>query len=388
MMKTLHKTLIASALSGLMMGAAWADDPAPYPDESMYNMADAMDTQLLENNNVQDVMVPNQATIDEYTGSNAQGNMGFNVGAGSLNVQDNAAAIAAADMNTVFGGMASAGVDQTSTGNTLNVQGGNNTANITDEAFSNAAGNMGVNVAAGSGNAQKNTMAMVSSLGNAGASTTTNQTSSNNISNGPFESPLGNGVFNHEDDASIDGNAFGSASGNMGVNTAAGTGNMQSNALALATSCNSCQSDSEPTGMGVAHTDSNQLGSGNTVTNVATTYTGTITDTAFQNATGNVGANVAAGAGNMQNNAASISYGDLATVAAATNSLQTSTGNTIENSPQCPNTASNTASISGNAFENASGNIGVNVAAGSGNLQSNTLSLSSSCNSCISMNLR
>ncbi|UWX04006.1 hypothetical protein H1235_00050 [Pseudoxanthomonas sp. NC8] len=37
--------------------------------------------------------------------------------------------------------------------------------------------------------------------------------------------------------------------------------------------------------------------------------------------------------------------------------------------------ATNTAALSGNAFSGASGNIGVNVSAGTGNLQANSLSL-------------
>jgi len=38
--------------------------------------------------------------------------------------------------------------------------------------------------------------------------------------------------------------------------------------------------------------------------------------------------------------------------------------------------ATNTASLSGSAFAGASGNIGVNVASGTGNLQANSLALS------------
>ena len=38
--------------------------------------------------------------------------------------------------------------------------------------------------------------------------------------------------------------------------------------------------------------------------------------------------------------------------------------------------ATNTASLSGSAFSSASGNIGVNVSAGTGNMQANSLALS------------
>ena len=39
------------------------------------------------------------------------------------------------------------------------------------------------------------------------------------------------------------------------------------------------------------------------------------------------------------------------------------------------NDATNTASLSGNAFQNASGNIGINVSAGTGNQQANSLAM-------------
>ncbi|WP_197408084.1 MULTISPECIES: hypothetical protein, partial [unclassified Guyparkeria] len=44
--------------------------------------------------------------------------------------------------------------------------------------------------------------------------------------------------------------------------------------------------------------------------------------------------------------------------------------------------ATNDASLLGSAFSNASGNIGVNVAAGTGNLQSNSLSMAVACVTC------
>ncbi|MFO7808774.1 hypothetical protein, partial [Guyparkeria sp.] len=44
--------------------------------------------------------------------------------------------------------------------------------------------------------------------------------------------------------------------------------------------------------------------------------------------------------------------------------------------------AENNAALYGNAFQNASGNIGVNVASGTGNLQSNSLSMAVACNTC------
>ncbi|HER34655.1 MAG TPA: adhesin, partial [Halothiobacillaceae bacterium] len=47
-------------------------------------------------------------------------------------------------------------------------------------------------------------------------------------------------VVNAKNDASLLGNAFANASGNIGVNVASGTGNLQSNALSMAVACNTC----------------------------------------------------------------------------------------------------------------------------------------------------
>jgi len=85
-----------------------------------------------------------------------------------------------------------------------------------------------------------------------------------------------------------------------------------------------------------------------------------------QDAKGNIGVNNAAGAFNHQSNATLIST-SLADSTAAVNVNQKlmNTGNVI--------VVNSTASMSGNAFQGAAGNIGVNQAAGAFNQQSNAL---------------
>jgi hypothetical protein len=89
-------------------------------------------------------------------------------------------------------------------------------------------------------------------------------------------------------------------------------------------------------------------------------------------ATGNIGINIAAGTGNLQGNSASIVNTNVGEVFASANSVlkQTTVTNASINLDNAPNEAFMDAALAG-----ASGNIGVNIAAGSGNAQSNQLSM-------------
>ncbi|MCL1057422.1 hypothetical protein L2729_05360 [Shewanella gelidimarina] len=265
-----------------------------------------------------------------------------------------------------------------------------------------------------------------------------------------------------ENSASISGSAFNNASGNIGVNQAAGDFNIQGNSAALASI-----DQSFAFGSGDAEIFSTQRGSFNGTMNYATTNSASIADGAFQGASGNIGVNIASGGNNVQaNNMAASSHKGSLGEASVSNS-QVSAHNGISNesvvqdsveyadvslglrarggysgtsdqtgsyypeiwqddgehesgdnavlwghmdmdtenpsgdgglsfeeegtlglrgvvSGQLPffietvtQKTTNTASLSGSAFQNASGNIGVNMASGNGNLQSNNLSLTS-----------
>jgi len=100
--------------------------------------------------------------------------------------------------------------------------------------------------------------------------------------------------------------------------------------------------------------------------------TATLGDGTLDGADGNVGVNIAAGAFNIQKNAlviASVTGGHLAE--ATTGVLQHG-----EKNRSVVEDVVNDASLVG-GLENASGNIGVNIAAGVGNLQLNTLTIAS-----------
>ena len=149
----------------------------------VYATANAWDTQ-----NSADNQITNQGTINEaemnQSGEGSSGNVGINVAAGNGNQQDNAAAIANAgsesslDNSFVFGmANATADVVQTSTGNRVNNYSTQSSAVMSGSA-SGAEGNIGINIAGGDLNQQKNTMAIANTgapLGNATATASAEQ---------------------------------------------------------------------------------------------------------------------------------------------------------------------------------------------------------------------
>lgn len=115
------------------------------------------------------------------------------------------------------------------------------------------------------------------------------------------------------------------SNGNMGANVAAGDGNQQDNAAALATA-----DESFIFGNAVAASSATQTNSNNYVKNSSTRNNATL-DNAGNNGSGNIGINVTSGNFNQQKNnlAIAVSGGRVATAAAAAN--QSSTGLVVEN---------------------------------------------------------
>ncbi|MGE8233024.1 MAG: adhesin, partial [Stenotrophomonas sp.] len=103
--------------------------------------------QSISGNTAHNGLLSNDASIADDVGSNASGNLGFNVAAGDNNAQDNAAALSAADASFSFG-MADAEVfvNQSGMNNTTMNYGVTNAAGVGGNAFSGASGNIGVNV--------------------------------------------------------------------------------------------------------------------------------------------------------------------------------------------------------------------------------------------------
>lgn len=197
--------------------------------------------------------------------------------------------------------------------------------------------------------------------------------------------------------ANINGNVGNGASGNLGVNQASGDFNAQGNSAAIAAAGSASSSDADFTfgcdhggcggdpssagGMADAETFANQTLTHANTSNQGTTNSANISGNAFNSASGNVGVNQAAGDNNEQLNQLAAATTSNNVYALATSTLdQEWSGNKVANDPYnewCffQQNTSNNANLSGDVLSGASGNIGLNQAAGTGNLQSNSLSM-------------
>lgn len=224
------------------------------------------------------------------------------------------------------------------------------------------------------------------------------------VSNGT-QSSLYNSVHNDSDvsnSANISGTVGNGASGNLGVNQASGDQNAQGNQAALAdagasvsdagftfncehsgSGCGGSQGQGSQAGsMADAETFATQSSYFSRTYNHGTTNSANISDHAFNNASGNVGVNQAAGDGNEQLNQLSAATASNVAYAVATSTLdQEWSGNSVDNDPgtlgwcSYPQATTNSTNLSGSVLANASGNIGLNQASGTGNLQSNSLAM-------------
>ncbi|KJZ43627.1 MULTISPECIES: hypothetical protein [Pseudomonas] len=200
-------------------------------------------------------------------------------------------------------------------------------------------------------------------------------------------------------DAKVD-NSLNNSNGNMGANVAAGNGNQQDNAAALATA-----DESFIFGTAVAVSSATQKSTGNAARNHSNTNNTTLNNSG-NSGSGNIGINVTTGEFNQQKNnlAIAVSGGRVAQAAAAAN--QSTSGLNVTNNGHTTDfvavgvlglsgvttqqvitpegwkpPVTNNASITG-SMNNFSGNGGANVSSGVGNQQSNSLSIAAGCKSC------
>lgn len=176
------------------------------------------------------------------------------------------------------------------------------------------------------------------------------------------------------------------SSGNLGVNLAAGYFNMQMNAATLATSSNADEdaiggwseasttsfqsllavSQQATPGFSTPGDDPEEGGDNNNFRDRNRVMGGTITGS------GNIGVNAAAGSLNQQANLMTLAVANDSTLAEATSGLiQTSTLSFVEQQDSRN-------MVTGLVIDGASGNLGVNFAAGAGNQQLNSLTIASS----------
>lgn len=266
--------------------------------------------QTITGNGALNERVDNEAFMDGDAASSASGNLQFNVAAGDTNVQDNAAALSAADASFTFG-MADAEifVHQHGANNVTVNEGASNSAGVGDSAFANASGNIGVNVASGNHNAQSNNLsASVATAVYAQSSVATHQVASGNlVTNAASMVEDGEGGMMP---VTLTGTATGTSTG-----SASGTYEGEGRHYLFGTGQGSLYNREEQEGtLAIGEIDSEydlaiELTGSLPMASMAwrgTTNTASLSGDAFANASGNIGVNVAAGSGNLQSNSLSM----------------------------------------------------------------------------------
>lgn len=176
---------------------------------------------------------PNSATLRDSAADRTGGNIGVNLTAGAGNLQGNSAAIVSSDAADVFASASTYAEQVTMSNFSFSLDRSANDATM-EAALKGATGNIGVNLSAGAGNAQSNQLAMIDAAGTkvVRAQTSIEQVSTGNMSTNRSEWRS----VDSANTASIFGDAVKNATGNIGLNVAAGAGNAQANALAVAVS--------------------------------------------------------------------------------------------------------------------------------------------------------
>lgn len=345
---------------------AFSGDPTITGDIDLDSAAIAVidNRQSVSNNLGLNEVLENDASIADDVASEASGNLLFNVAAGDNNVQDNAAALSAADAGFAFGlADAEVFVNQVGSNNTTINEGVTNTAGVGGNAFSSASGNIGVNIASGNNNAQKNAMAAsVATAAYAQASVSSNQMSSGNETSnaGSYRS------FTDTVDVSLSGTmSGGSVAVGIGGYEGSASGSTSSRGNAYQQSnfyADMWQGEQHPAGPVIGHADFDGASQG-AVNNPyrGSDEHGPIGGLAFDTDS----------EGTYQGSES----GDLAFIELGYTELEAALSGEVSTTRWVAVAATNTASLSGSAFSNASGNIGVNVASGTGNLQANSLSM-------------
>lgn len=287
------------------------------------------DSQHNHNNGVLNQGTENSGAIDNSL-NGASGNVGANVAAGDNNQQANAAAVSTADAYFVFGvpvvssAVAAITVDQHAHNNGVINHSASNTASMLNSG-NDATGNLGVNIAAGSNNQQKNDMAIASS---SSAHTAASAVSVSQHSHGN----------NTQNLATLE---YGSQQVVLGL---AATGQYQGQSDQIGDLyLDSWSGPLHPGGSSTGHVDLD---------------------------------NQVQGAQDLNNDGGALAFneaGDLVLSGTVTGIIPTLVG--------FASPVINTASLT-DSLNRVSGNVGVNIAAGSGNQQSNSLAVTAGCTAC------
>lgn len=294
--------------------------------------------------------VDNTATLGDTALGNARGNIGVNITAGDNNVQSNAAALAAADESFAFGSAdAEVFVNQSANALVTGFVGTMNTASISGDALSGARGNIGVNVSAGASNVQGNAFAASVASGSMGeASSSVNQASSGNMTTTIPE--------DYQEVITLRNRVSGTLSGGYSGGTTSGSYDTVSSTY-----------DGQSFQDGPVYPE---IWVGNILHNGPGTSPWGHIDFDDDNPAG--------GEFKFKDDGSITpdeTTGDLRFTEAGTQDLSGTLTSVQQALITRYNRHQNSATLSDNALNNARGNIGVNVAAGAGNLQSNSLAL-------------
>ncbi len=311
---------LAFALAAVLSAGAYAA-----PDNG--GNASITDSQDTHDNRVRNEGTENDASVNASLGS-ASGNVGVNVAAGDNNQQANAGAIAVADADFIFGTAASANIDveQRARNNTLQNFSVPNNAALNDSA-NNASGNVGINIASGDYNQQKNDMAIGVSEAAYAANASVNVSQMSNDNNTNNYATWTPGEVQVTLSGGFEGNYSGQSDQIGNVYPALWTG------------------DSHPDGTPNGHFD---------------------LDTETQ------------GGSDLNGDGGAFAFNEAGSLG-----LQGSVSGFIPVVAGFQAPVTNNASIN-NSLNGASGNVGVNIAAGGGNQQSNSLAVAVGCTACAS----
>lgn len=312
------------------------------------------DSQVSYQNRVDNEESTNSAILSGNVVSRGAGNIGINEVAGDNNQQANAAAISAADASFVFGATdAEAFAYQHTEHNSTINRGQTNLASLEGNVASYGKGNIGVNIAAGNSNQQKNDLAIAT--GTSRVATASVSVMQMNDHNSTSNDPIHRETVEYRP-VSLALNAGGTYSGG-GVGgyagsqsgTYSGTADQIGNVYP-----DMWEGQSHPGGAGIGHFD---------------------LDTATQ---GGSDLNNDGGALAFNENGTSkgTASGQLGFIEAGYQTLAGTVSGMVPVVVTTNLATTNTASLSGNVLSAAAGNIGLNVAAGTNNQQYNGLAIS------------
>lgn len=346
-------TPLALALATVLSASAFADGR----NDDRYDRrttagVELNDSQSNHNNYVNNEGTENTASVDGSL-ANAAGNVGVNVAAGDNNQQANAGAIAAADSAFIF---ANVDISQEGKNNKLDNYSVPNNASLSNSA-NGASGNVGINIAAGNYNQQKNDMAIAYSgdANSASAKSDTSQRSHGNDTNNNAQWTPGQVLV--------------TLSGGFGGGYAgAGAGSYAGRESGTTKGTSDQIGDVYPDiWTGSSHPAGSQTG-----------HFDLDTDTQGGSDLNDDGGALAF---NEQGSYSGSESGKLGYVEAGKIGLQGSVSGYVPIVAGFAAPVVNNASVS-NSLNGVSGNVGVNVAAGGGNQQSNSLTMAVGCQVC------